>query len=260
MRTQSPKPKVFFCYARADKELRDELEAHLSSLKRSQRITTWSDLELVPGSEWKSVIHEHLMCELLAYLSRRIYGQPIIIVATCRDHDLPDGHPLNPLLTDLLRERAVETISLHSLSNEQISTLISHSLHVEQVPEPLIERIRTRAAGNPFFAEELARTIGIQLSTQEADGTHGHYTNSHNPTNGHTPATLSMGMNATVESVLPDTISTVLDLRLSRLSAACVRLLTKAAVLGGSFEFRVITEMEANVPGSDEDVVKLCSS
>ncbi|TMC19696.1 MAG: hypothetical protein E6J34_14845, partial [Chloroflexi bacterium] len=176
-------------------------------------------------------------CELLAYLSRRIYGHPIIIVGTCRDHELPDGHALKPLLTDLLRERAVETIALHSLSNEQIGTLISHSLHVPQVPEPLVERISTRAAGNPFFAEELARTIGIQLSTQTPNSTNGHSTNGHSTTNGHTPTTTSNDTNAVAESVLPDTISAVLDLRLGRLSQACARLLTKAAVLGGSFEF-----------------------
>ncbi len=54
---------------------------------------------------------------------------------------------------------------------------------------------------------------------------------------------------------LPETISAVLELRLGRLTPPCQRLLSKAAVLGGSFEFNIISAMEATVPGYDEDVV-----
>ncbi|MFL5703431.1 MAG: tetratricopeptide repeat protein, partial [Ktedonobacteraceae bacterium] len=54
---------------------------------------------------------------------------------------------------------------------------------------------------------------------------------------------------------LPNTIAAALNLRLSRLSSACQRLLSKAAVLGSSFEFYLISAMEANTPGSNEDTV-----
>ncbi len=166
-------------------------------------------------------------CELLAYLARRIYGLPIVIVGTCRDNELGPQHPLRPLLTDLQREHAVECISLERLSDEQIASLVSQVPHV---PEPLVPRISTRAAGNPFFAEELARTVGTQSS-------------------GLSISDLTNG------DLLPDTITAVLDLRLERLSDACQRLLSKAAVLGGSFEFNIICAMEANTAGSSEDVV-----
>ncbi len=161
-------------------------------------------------------------CELLAYLARRIYGHPIIIVGTCRENELPANHPLRPMLTDLQREHAVETVSLEPLSNEQIATLVTQIAQpMLQLPEPVVERIQNRAAGNPFFAEELTR--GVQ--------------------------------NQSDISPLPDSITAVLDLRLSRLSMACQRLLSKAAVLGGSFEFSLIQQMEASTPGSDEDAV-----
>ena len=52
--------KLFFCYAREDKALRDELEQHLSLLKRQKQITTWYDREISPGSEWKQEIDTHL--------------------------------------------------------------------------------------------------------------------------------------------------------------------------------------------------------
>ena len=167
-------------------------------------------------------------CELLAYLARRVHGQPIVIVGTCRENELPANHPLRPLLTDLQRERAVESIALPPLSDEQIDTLVSS---MPNLPERIIERIRERAAGNPFFAEELARSVEAQIMASGA------------------PDTLDL------DALLPETITAVLDLRLERLSSACQRLLAKAAVLGGSFEFQVINEMEANTPGSDEDIV-----
>ncbi|GAC1423039.1 MAG: AAA family ATPase [Ktedonobacteraceae bacterium] len=157
-------------------------------------------------------------CELLAYLARRIYGHPIIIVGTCRDNELPANHALRPLLTDLQRERVVETIALEPLSDQQIGTLVTQIAQpTMQLAEPTIERIQDRAAGNPFFAEELTRGMSLQSEP------------------------------------LPESITAVLDLRLDRLSKACQILLRKAAVLGGSFEFPLIQAMEATSASGDVD-------
>jgi TIR domain len=48
--------KLFYCYAHEDKELRDSLEQHLSSLKRQGQITSWSDSEVSPGMDWEHEI------------------------------------------------------------------------------------------------------------------------------------------------------------------------------------------------------------
>jgi len=179
-------------------------------------------------------------CELLAYLARRVQGYPIVIVGTCRDNELPANHPLRPLLTDLQREHAVECISLAPLSDEQIDALVSSI----QVPQPLVKRIRNRAAGNPFFAEELARTIAPSAAEQNGS-----------PVGTRFIASTDVSLADDGNYQLPDTITAVLDLRLGRLTQLCQRMLSKAAVLGGSFEFNVISEMEASTPGSDEDQV-----
>lgn len=52
--------KIFFCYARKDKRLRDALENHLETLKHLGRITTWYDREILPGTAWKHEIDTHL--------------------------------------------------------------------------------------------------------------------------------------------------------------------------------------------------------
>lgn len=171
--------------------------------------------------------------ELFAYLARRVYGLPIVIIATCRENELEPKHPLRAMFTDLQRERALTALSLETLSDEQIGTLVSRYPSDPQFPEPLVERIQARAAGNPLFAEELARSASDVLRTAE-----------------HTLLPENFPTN------LPDTISAVLELRLARLSPECKRLLGKAAVLGGTFEFWLISAMETSTnPNSSEDSI-----
>jgi WD40 repeat protein/tetratricopeptide (TPR) repeat protein len=51
---------VFISYSHRDRELRDELEIHLSNLKRQNIISSWYDGDIVPGAEWEVQILEHL--------------------------------------------------------------------------------------------------------------------------------------------------------------------------------------------------------
>ena len=55
-----PAIEVFYSYSHRDRELRDELERHLSILKRSGFIRVWHDREIDAGTEWAGQIHEHL--------------------------------------------------------------------------------------------------------------------------------------------------------------------------------------------------------
>ena len=52
--------KIFCCYARKDRALQDQLVKHMEPLRRSGRVTTWYDRELLPGMEWKQEIDKHL--------------------------------------------------------------------------------------------------------------------------------------------------------------------------------------------------------
>jgi len=58
--TSKQEIKLFYCYARKDKFLRDELEKHLSWLKRRYHLTNWHDREILPGEEWEQAIEAHL--------------------------------------------------------------------------------------------------------------------------------------------------------------------------------------------------------
>ena len=52
--------KVFFSYSHKDEELRDELETHLSGLKRQDVIETWHDRRIGAGREFEHTISSHL--------------------------------------------------------------------------------------------------------------------------------------------------------------------------------------------------------
>ena len=51
---------VFISYAHEDEPLRQQLEAHLSLLRRQGWIVDWHDRQILAGEEWVQKIDEHL--------------------------------------------------------------------------------------------------------------------------------------------------------------------------------------------------------
>lgn len=180
--------------------------------------------------------------ELLAYVVRHMQNERIAIVATCRDIELTPTSSLRTLLNDLRREQALLSLPVQPLDDGQIGSLVAH------LPQPIIKSIQSQAGGNPFFAEELARVseIGLPLFTP------------------HERNALALSMqageseketrDARHSSLMPETITAVLDRRLSRLSSDCQTLLGKVAVLGGSFEFNQLAYMVGD-QGISEDAI-----
>ncbi len=52
--------EIFISYSHKDRALRDELEIHLSTLKRQDIISSWYDGDISPGAEWEPQIMERL--------------------------------------------------------------------------------------------------------------------------------------------------------------------------------------------------------
>jgi len=50
---------VVFSYSHKDEELRDQLETHLTILRREGIISTWHDRKITAGKEWKGVINDN---------------------------------------------------------------------------------------------------------------------------------------------------------------------------------------------------------
>src|SRR5262245_60752518 len=52
--------KIFYSYSQQYDDLRNELEKHLSVLKRNGVIAEWHNRKIVPGAEWGGEIDKHL--------------------------------------------------------------------------------------------------------------------------------------------------------------------------------------------------------
>jgi DNA-binding CsgD family transcriptional regulator/tetratricopeptide (TPR) repeat protein len=96
--------------------------------------------------------------DLLALLIRATADRPLITVLTCRNDELPPGHPVVAWLADLDRTRPTERIELARLNPGELNELLASVLGAP--PEPkLAGRIYARSEGNPFFAEELLALV-----------------------------------------------------------------------------------------------------
>ncbi len=173
--------------------------------------------------------------ELLTYLVHHLQDQRVLLLATCRDAELPSQHKIRTLIADLQREQTIVALSVQPLSHSQIGALVSH------LPEDMIQSIQTQAAGNPFFAEELARYVEMIYNEEEG------------MLNQVSTTTITPPRNPGRSSgLLPEAIAAVLERRLGRLSSDCQALLGKAAVLGGSFQLGELLPMAGE---HTEDVV-----
>ena len=57
----NPTPvRIFYSYSHKDEAYRDELEEHLSLIKRQGLIHSWHDRRISAGQEWQGVIDENL--------------------------------------------------------------------------------------------------------------------------------------------------------------------------------------------------------
>jgi hypothetical protein len=106
---------LVFSYAHADEGLRNELEKHLSPLKRMGRISTWHDRRIVPGDAFAGQIDQHFaeadillllissdfiasdycyQIEMANALQRHERGEAVVIpviLRPCAWHQLPFG-------------------------------------------------------------------------------------------------------------------------------------------------------------------------
>ena len=56
----SSKIRIFYSYSHSDEHLRNDLETHLSILKRQGLIEEWHDRKIVPGTEWETEIDTNI--------------------------------------------------------------------------------------------------------------------------------------------------------------------------------------------------------
>jgi len=153
---------------------------------------------------------------LLRHLVRATEGVPLLILGTYRETEVDEAHPLGQALAELRRARALETVALRGLGQQDVAELIS-SQAGRAAPATVARSIVDRTRGNPFFVEELLRDVGAE------------------------------GDFADALTRIPESVKDLLLRRLRRLDDDAKRLLTYAAVSGREFDLDVL-EPVAGMP------------
>ena len=154
---------------------------------------------------------------LLVFLARQLHDAAALVIGTYRDVEVTAGdHPARPLLAELAGQ--AELIRLTGLAADEVGQLIE-KVCGEPPQAPLIQAVHDRTAGNPFFAQQIARLLaaqGVPLDRAQVTG-------------------------------VPPVVGDVLARRLARLPGQVVDLLAVASVVGRRFPIATVAAV-AGVP------------
>jgi class 3 adenylate cyclase/predicted ATPase len=170
-------------------------------------VLVWEDLHWCDPSSWE-------VLEMLVPLSNEV---PLLLVCAAR---LEDGRLLQ-LLQENDGSSVRHIIHLSPLTRDESGSLIQQLLKIENFPARMRELILNRAEGNPFFVEELLRSLidagAIVLEGDRAAATR------------------------EIEAMeIPETLQGVLAARIDRLPSDYKQTLQRASVIGRIFQRRVL--------------------
>ncbi len=98
---------------------------------------------------------------LLHYLARTTRSSPVIFLCTCRPEDLDFGGPLSRVLQEMGRERIMERLTLRRLPAGPVGEMAGQifCMAPDEVPPEFLSRLYSETEGNPFFVEEVLRSL-----------------------------------------------------------------------------------------------------
>ena len=174
--------------------------------------------------------------DLLLNVTGLVESSPLLTICLLRpDKDAKSWSTIHTA-RDELGARYSEVV-LEPLDTAHAQELLGNLLYIEDLPESVRNLILDKAEGNPFFVEEVIRTlIDSGYIVQEHD---------------HWRATREI-----VDVNIPDTLAGVLGARIDRLPENTKHVAQTAAVLGRIFEYRALKTVCAAAPPPEriEDV------
>ena len=164
---------------------------------------------------------------LLVFLARQLRDAAALVIGTYRDAEVAAGdHPARRLLAELAGQ--AELLHLTGLTADEVGQLVE-KVCGERPPAALVRAVHDRTAGNPFFAQQIARLLASQGAPLDR---------------------------APVTGV-PPAVGDVLARRLARLPGEAVDLLAAAALAGQRFP---VTTAAAIAGTPTETAVRLVDS
>ena len=165
---------------------------------------------VVEDAHWIDEVSESMIADFLTVIPQT----PSLVLATYR----PEYEGA------LARVHGAQTIALAPLSDSETAALVSELLGPDPSNGALGQTIAERAAGNPFFAEEIVRELAERGVLQ-----------------GQTGAYVSTA--DVSEAKVPATLQATIAARIDRLDPKAKRTLSAAAVLGARFTLDLLTAL-----------------
>jgi class 3 adenylate cyclase/tetratricopeptide (TPR) repeat protein len=137
--------------------------------------------------------------------------------------------PADPVPDEYQRLRQAQGcqhLRLEALPTQDVVALLRQHLGVTSIPQPVVDLIRERAEGNPFFSEELLHALRDVGAITVADGT----------------CRIAVGADLQALS-LPETVQGVVLSRIDRLAPPQQLTLKVASVIGRSFAYRLLFDV-----------------
>jgi class 3 adenylate cyclase len=190
---------------------------------------------VVDDAQWADQASVHLILHLMQ-LTREV---PVLFLCAFR----PDGQ--SPAWT---LKRKIETdfgdryteITLQPLEAGDANALISALLNIAELPDELRQLILRKADGNPYFVEEIVRTLieqGIVYETEDRL---------------HWKASTKIA-----DITIPDTLQALLMARIDRLDQEAKSTLQVASVIGRSFYYRILKAISESAIALDKQLGSL---
>ncbi|NIH93432.1 AAA family ATPase [Mycolicibacterium fluoranthenivorans] len=163
---------------------------------------------VVEDAHWIDEVSESMLADFLTVVPQT----PSLVLITYR----PEYHGALAHMAD------EHTITLVPLSDSDTATLVAHLLGADASVEGLGRRVAERAAGNPYFAEELVRDLAERGVLRGEPGAY-------------------LSGVETGEVTVPATLQATIAARIDRLTPAAKRTLSAAAVIGSRFSLDLVT-------------------
>ena len=163
---------------------------------------------VVEDAHWIDEVSESMLTDFLVAIPQT----PSLALVTYR----PEYHGA------LTRVAGAHTVALAPLSDSETGALVAHLLGPDSSVDALGHRVAERAAGNPFFAEELVRELAERGVLRGEPGAY-------------------MSSAEVSEVSVPATLQATIAARIDRLDPKAKRTLSAAAVIGSRFGLDLLT-------------------
>jgi tetratricopeptide (TPR) repeat protein len=157
--------------------------------------------------------------ELLGYVSRELHDKPILIIIAFRDVETDPRSALARYILQELREKHLREIHLKPVTETTITQIVHCIIGKAEIPADIVRFICAKTGGNPFFVEELSRSVSEQLQVS------------------------GNAERKTSEIEMPATVKALIQQRLLGLRTDTLETLKLAAVIGREFTFDLLRDV-----------------